>query len=126
MIEDRFVHYRTGYAAIDDEHLSLIKMCDSVLKLCRIRPTDAKLIKQSLVDISVRLDEHFVNEEQLMRDANYKFVASHCYAHGELRKHLQDLINREFDFEHIARIANDLEFVFFDHIDQYDMQIKLE
>lgn len=125
MIEDRFCHYKTGNAAIDAEHLVLMKMCDTVLTLCRTRPPDIDKMKQVLTEIGVKLAEHFEHEERMMLESNFKYIKFHCEAHNDLRKKFNDMLRHEFTCVHINKIANDLEFIFFNHIDNFDMQAKL-
>jgi hemerythrin-like metal-binding protein len=125
VIEDRFCHYKTGYAVIDDEHLMLGQKLDEIIIACRIRPPNFDQIRQLIVDASVLINQHYDNEERLMRESKYKFYESHCAAHDELRKRLREMIKAEYNQCFVDELKNDLEHIYFEHIDAYDMQIEL-
>jgi hemerythrin-like metal-binding protein len=126
MNAERFIHYKTGYKQIDEEHFAILRGMDKIIELCKAQPADTDLIKQSLEELDSALHLHFESEEKLMAAANYKFAAVHATAHVNLGAQISLMLHpRDFNQRHIGYIVKDLEYLIVTHIDSYDMQIKL-
>jgi hemerythrin-like metal-binding protein len=126
MIEERFVHYRTGYKAIDDEHFALLLSVDKIIRLCREKFIPEQTITDLMQELDSQLKAHFLHEEELMRESSFKFYDGHKKVHGELHARFTRLLYPpKFDHTHARYLITELENIFVHHIDDYDMQIKL-
>jgi hemerythrin-like metal-binding protein len=127
MNEERFVHYRTGYKEIDDEHFALLQTADEIVRLCRQHQVQSELVMGLLCTLDKQLNDHMQHEEALMREANYKYYNAHLSAHVELRVRFSKLPHpATFSYNHAKYVVDEVEHIFIDHIDGYDMQIRLD
>lgn len=107
--------------AIDTEHLQIH---DAVEKLQAALATGARLRRMEILvsQLAEAVDDHFVNEERLLRAARYPAFEWHRRQHGTARGKLQDLAGtiQNGSRAEISRALASLDGWFRDHISVTD------
>jgi hemerythrin-like metal-binding protein len=121
-----FVHYTTGHKVIDDEHYELLSVADEIIKLCKSKFIPVEEITTKMQHLNKLLLAHMQHEEDLMRNSNYPYFKAHCELHDELRIRFKKLLTiNDFSYNRVEFLVDELQHIFINHIDAYDMQIKL-
>ena len=129
MNPDRFVHYRMGYAQIDDAHLALLT---SLTRLITKIKTDNLYYSEFSVDmlnmiqvIILQFEYDIELEEKMMYEAReYPYMIYHLKDHDAMKLEIDSLIESvKFEQYPIAvKHLFDLDAIFINHIDHYDRQ----
>jgi hemerythrin-like metal-binding protein len=75
---------------IDAEHRGLYRTADELYRNVMAR-ADAERVLAGARNLLLQVEEHFVHEEQLMRDARYAAFAWHKQQHDTFRKRARSL-----------------------------------
>ena len=111
---------------IDDEHYVLLSLADDIIKLCKLKFIPVEEITDKIQHLGVLLLEHMQHEEDLMRESNYPYFKAHCELHEGLKVRFEKLLStKDFSHHRSQFLVDALQHIFLNHIDAYDMQIKL-
>lgn len=118
--------YSVGNATLDEQHKILLKLCN-LISLCEQdnSPESLKSFHLILNDLADYADTHFRTEEELLIQANYRWVAEHIAEHLAYSEKLTEILYAAtvgvIDKSGLARY---LEKWWVDHILGSDMNYK--
>lgn len=119
MTEDAFEHYKTGLIEVDKFHWRLFQVLNSIV--FTLPPLEMLELASKLKQMWVI---HHLEEEALMDDLGYPYVATHKEAHILLTKRFDEfknkLVNQQKYTNNYFKV--DLETLLRDHIDHMDLQ----
>ena len=118
-----------GHKAIDKQHKKLFEIAqeaNSVLEINDIKQQE-EVLKNVLKELYDYVEYHFLAEEQLMENLEYRDIDKH----KELHKHILDELNALSDeishtklSEIIEKLSDFVQIVFVDHITIEDQKIS--
>ena len=122
MSKDRFVHYTTGIADMDDQHWELFKEMDDLV--VRLKAQDYLNIVEKLLQLSILMAAHFRLEDALMESVSYPFINEHQLAHATQMTHLTRVQSKAQNntFFSDAYISETSELLV-KHVDAHDIQL---
>ena len=120
MHESRFTHYRTGIAEHDEQHWDLLMQMNQLVDTIQSHGDASRVFNKLLTSLS----NHFEHEQQYMADVGFPYVKAHAVDHSRMIRELWHMIDRVVSGNSIAvhSTARQLEDVFVNHIDHFDMQ----
>jgi hemerythrin len=107
---DRLKHYLTGIATLDHTHCELF----SFLKMLKVKKS---ITNEECFQYVVKLQAHFLQEEQMMAEVGYPFAK----AHADLHKEVIYLMGKKCANASVFMIDSCIERLM-NHIDNYDIQ----
>lgn len=121
MNQEAFKCYMLNIPTIDKQHWELIALLNS---LCHQRRSTDIFNENILIEIVKKLQDHFVYEEQYMRNIEYPYLRFHLIEHAKIMIAMEDILKTKNTATDFTFIINDLKAGLIDHIDSFDMKIS--
>jgi len=80
----------TNIKVVDEEHYKLVSHLNKLYHAVQAGEGD-RIVSEEIDTLSTFADEHFVTEEQLMKEYHYPEYQEHVYRHNEFREELHEL-----------------------------------
>jgi hemerythrin-like metal-binding protein len=128
MEEARFVHYKTGYKEIDDEHYKLLMLTSEIATLYHYPSPDRETVNALMEKLRVKFYAHLAHEEEMMAAANYKWLAPHIKEHEKIRTKFDNMaikLSNQGCTKSKEYVVSEFQEIFVNHMDHYDTQITL-
>lgn len=122
MSPDQFRHYKVNVPNVDDEHWDMITFMYGINAAAAQGDKNTVALKVGMLE--TMLEEHCIQEEQLMEKINFPYINAHKEAHNVLRRRMREIannVNLEKFYLHKDLMRN-LHDIFVTHIDHMDMQ----
>lgn len=84
--------YSTGHREIDQQHLALFAIVNTIHAAALEQCPDRPWLQQQLQDFAAQAEAHFAMEEDLMRAYNYPNYEIHCNTHLALTAKVRQLL----------------------------------
>lgn len=113
--------FRLGIESIDNEHIKLVDMLNTVhASLSEGKRDEARRYFNET--LSSYVDEHFSNEEKFMESIGFPFINEHKKIHENFKKSFQDLkpLIESFDEPAFRKALNDAFIWIVTHIGKTD------
>lgn len=89
--------YETGVSVMDEQHQKLIELINKLYRVMRDRESEAS-VKDVLEEMNTYAEQHFAEEEKLLKENNYPGYDKHIALHQSYREKLKELMG-ESTFE---------------------------
>lgn len=90
-------NYRTGHDKIDREHQQLFRITNRLLQMADDKSRAAWACRESVKFFEEHTMQHFLNEEEIMREQNYADYAHHKELHDSFRELTFPTLAQELD-----------------------------
>ena len=121
MSPDSFVHYKTHIQFIDQSHWKILEIMNTINY--NAKHGNCARCYELIDDLEVKLLDHFNEEEVMLEDSGYPYLAIHKSYHMQMICDLEKLKNlkkqKQIPYQECATYLHD---VLVDHIDFHDGQ----
>lgn len=113
--------YETGVSEMDQQHQKLIELMNRLYSAMRDKESRAQ-IQDVLSEMNTYAEQHFEQEEALLKEKEYPEYESHAAAHQSYRDTLKTLMDDTDKEQQVQEVYTFLRHWWMDHIVGVDKQ----